>query len=158
MSASDWLASLLWAKNQEVQAKVDYRSSILTLLLFSLKFSWFLSPFPPPSPRLERLFLYLWQKMVFMSKPLTFLLFITSWCFALYYGKTQLRIAKFFSLWSLAFQEYCLIMDHPLTSALINKIKQWVPLFLACLLTLEALANALAIICWAELLGGVGSN
>ena len=48
----------------------------------------------PHLPGWERLFLYLWQKTVFMSEPLTFLLFIyssvTSWCFALYYGKTQL--------------------------------------------------------------------
>lgn len=48
----------------------------------------------PHLPGWERLLLYLWPKTFFMSKPLTFLLFIyssvTSWCFALYYGKTQL--------------------------------------------------------------------
>lgn len=48
VNASDWLASLLWANNQEVQSLVDYRSSILALLLFSLKFSWFLQPIPTP--------------------------------------------------------------------------------------------------------------
>ena len=48
----------------------------------------------PHLPGWERLLLYLWQKAFLMSKPVTFPLFIcssvTSWCFALFYGKTQL--------------------------------------------------------------------
>lgn len=90
MSASDWLASLLWASNQELQSPVDYRSSILTLLLFSLKFSWFLSPLPPPSPRLGKTFALPMAESVLNVKachlPALYLLFshILMLCFVLW--------------------------------------------------------------------------